>query len=435
MGHFSIFWFVIIFAISCLIFGMVYAFLKEKKQKIVWAFACLSIFVYSGIGISYLNVDKSNIFYYVVFLTVLGLSFSLFSNQKIKITIRKQQFGYSDIIKDERFWNSKITKSIFSFVVILYILFRFLSMLYPVNHLSNISFEYDAINNLKNLTGENTSIFKSIAEYIKPLYYIGLVYLVKKVRYIACFLSFDVAVTLFSNSYFSRHEIIVIAIICLLLYFNGDLNSNYLTKSKKRKRIVSASLVLIPVLLYVMIALMETRSVSGESYNLIKLIESEINYPRHYFTIHQISPLVSGEDYFLHLLDSFIPLIPTPSYSMSLNISFSTYILGYGVEYSWFYILLPGIVGESILIFGELFFWVHAVILAFILSLIFRITQKNRYLIILFYYYVACVMKSARAGYEELSLTVLRNYIFTLILLVIIRFISNSLRYRQRNTV
>ena len=181
-----------------------------------------------------------------------------------------------------------------------------------------------------------------------------------------------------------------------------------------------------------MIYLMTIRTTGNAEWTVMSFFSSEIDYPKHYDTIgHLVGTFMTPKDMLLHILDSFVPVIPTPGYTANLNVVFSEKITGVSMNLSWFSVLLPSIMGEAKLIFGNILFPFHAIIIAFMASIITRIVGDNKKMIILFYYYITCVMKAARGGYAELSSTVMFNVIVVAVFIAAMKMIYSSF-FRER---
>lgn len=427
MGTFSLLWALVIVAITLFVYKIIKPFVRGKKNKLVWLVSIVSVCVYSGIGIAYSNIGKGYILDFFVYTLVLGISFALFSSVHFFVgeghlyaRLRSETIETEDV----EFWNSDFAQKVFTGIFILFFIFRFASLVYPINKLSSLSIVYDSINNLKNISGENTTIFVSLAAYIKPLAYIGMFYALKKVRYVAAFLGLDLLITLLYSGYLSRNYIICAIFIALMLYFNNDLSNTFISLSQKRRRIIISLGFLGPLVIYLMIYLMTIRASGNTEWTVMSFFSSEIDYPKHYDAIsHLVGTIMTPKDMVLHILDSFVPIFSTPGYTANLNVLFSEKITGVRMDLSWFSVLLPSIMGEAKLIFGNALFSIHAIIIAFMASMITRIVGDNPKMIILFYYYLTCLMKAARGGYAELSSTVMFNFITITIFIVIMKMI------------
>lgn len=433
MDSISFFWLLVVTVLTVIIYFLINFFLYEKRQKALWMCISVSTFVYSGIGIAGNTVDKDNTFTYLIFLLILGLTYKAFVSLKLKLgkksilLIRGGNTAY-ETSKDQQFWENPQTARIINALFMLYYIFRVASLIYPVNNLINFRIQFDSTNNLANINHENVSFLGSLAGLLRPFKYIGLFYCFKKIRHIFFVLLFDELITLINTGYLSRHNIVTVVIICFLAFVNSDLCNRYTSMSKKRRRIVMSLMAVLPALTYVMLVMMEQRISSGRSYSLSQMLLGEVSYPRYMKTIRNIAPIGGIRDFFLQLLDSFVPIIPTPSYTFDLNVTFSQIVTGIGSTVSYFSVILPGIVGESLLIFGGNFFWVHAIIIAFMLSMIYKVIGNNKQMTILWYYYLTCVLKVGRAGYEQLSQSIWLNYVILMATLLLIKLFINSTR-------
>lgn len=433
MGDFSVLWALLIVAITYAVYKIIKPFVRGKKNKMVWLVSIISVCVYSGIGIAYSSIKKGYLWEFTIYIVVLGIFFAFFSSVSfcrgggsIYAYIRPE---YEETMeRDAYFWDADLVKKVFIAMFILYFILRFGSLVYPVNKLSGISITYSAVNNLKNISGENANILNSLASYIKPMAYIGMFYAFKRVRYVAVFLGLDLLVTLLYTGYLSRSYIICALFIVLMLFFNNDLSDTYISLSEKKRRIFLTLGILGPVVLYMMIYLMTIRTQNQSNWTIMSFFSSEIDYPKHYEAIRSMEgEIISPKDMMLHILDSFVPFVPTPEYTGNLNVLFSEHISGVSMILSWFSVLLPSILGEAMLVFGRYFFWCHAIIIAFMLSMITRITKDNPKMSILFYYYLTCVMKAARGGYAELSSTVMFNIIMMCLFILILRAVNSTI--------
>ena len=111
---------------------------------------------------------------------------------------------------------------------------------------------------------------------------------------------------------------------------------------------------------------MTIRASGNTEWTVMSFFSSEIDYPKHYDAISQlVGTIMTPKDMVLHILDSFVPIFSTPGYTANLNVLFSEKITGVRMDLSWFSVLLPSIMGEAKLIFGNALFSIHAIIIAF----------------------------------------------------------------------
>ena len=421
----SLFWVAVVVAITGVVYAICRGFVKGRRKRMPLLALLATTLLYSGIGIAYKNVDKVNVLYFTVFVSVMGLAYCFFVNLRIKVFASE---GVPRLIDDTDLWSRKFTKQCYIALMILYIVLRCSMLVYPVNHLANFKLVYDSTNNIKIITSTGDSAVGAITTIMTPFFYVGIAYACKRVRYVAILMGLDALITLIINDYLSRHELVMIAFVCVLLYINGDLADRPVTLSKKTVRILLIGVTLMPILLSVLLELMSARVEGSRAFTMWEMVESEIGYPKHYARIHKMGTIAEVKDFFLHLLDSFVPILPTPAHNIDVNIAFSEIILGVKLTGSGFYIKLPSILGEAFLIFGESLYWLHAVVIAFMASMIYKMVGENKRLSVLWAYYTICILRVGRAGYIELSMTVLLNYLVFFAMILIIRLITNSWR-------
>ena len=214
MNSISVPWSIFILILTILIYVICKKFLNTSRQKALLICFCITIFLYSGIGIAYPQVDKFFIVYYFILILVVAITYTFIVHKNVKIIFSHARISKIRCIDDFSFWNNKNTKKTFEFFFALYIMLRIISVVYPINRLSNFSLVFNSANNINNLIGANVTWIDTICAWIQPLYFIGLFYVCKKVRYIALALGIDLFITLINTGYLSRYKIVVTVIIC-----------------------------------------------------------------------------------------------------------------------------------------------------------------------------------------------------------------------------
>lgn len=422
MDRISLEWAGIITLVTAVLFVLFWCQLNRGRQRTVWLAAVASVYVYSGIGIALKDVDKKNALYYFIYIFVMGAFYILFVRFRFKS--RSDFAAKMDRVLDV--WDRENAKKIFIALVVMCLLLRTASLIYPVNHLTHFGLTYDSANNINNLTGRYSTVITLLTEILGPFFYIGICYLTNKTRNVALILTYDLLITLLYSGYFSRHELVTVVWITILHYINRGSASLHRAAAKKRRRAIVSLAVVFPILFYFMIVLMESRIASHTKYSFSDFIIGEIDYPKYYQRIHQMAPMVATRDFFLQLLDSFVPLIPTPKYNIDVNVMFSEQVLGVGMYSPYFFVVLPSALGEAFLVFGNTHYWMHAAVIALMLSMIYKLTREVRQLSILWYYYVACVLKFGRAGYEQLSQSVWLNFVVVNVVIVFVSALYKS---------
>ena len=102
--------------------------------------------------------------------------------------------------------------------------------------------------------------------------------------------------------------------------------------------------------------------------------------------------------------------------------------LGLDVSDSSFFILLPGVVGESIYVFGPFLFFLHAVLLGvFIKFVITTFTSNDIFTYLYMYFIVSCSFMLARAGTISVYPIMVKCF---LIIVVVFYFVCHKKKKR-----
>ena len=131
--------------------------------------------------------------------------------------------------------------------------------------------------------------------------------------------------------------------------------------------------------------------------NASKLIEKESDYPKYYTQIID-ADIVSPNDYFTWLVTIVLPKKIFPVNAVSINDEFSMYISGLDRDDPYYSIILPSIFGEALLVYGLFFSWVHAIVLALILSVLIKFYRRFSKLSFLTIYLIVHVLSIGRGG-------------------------------------
>jgi hypothetical protein len=129
-------------------------------------------------------------------------------------------------------------------------------------------------------------------------------------------------------------------------------------------------------------------------------------------------------------------LLPLPGFlkfgygSYFLNREFSVQILGVEPSDTTFFVVLPGVVGESIYVFGPFFFWVHAVILGLFIKFVIKtFTSSDVFTYLFFFCIVRFSFMLARAGTISVYPMMLKSF---LILVIVCSLICKN---KQNNVI
>lgn len=252
---------------------------------------------------------------------------------------------------------------------------------------------------------------------LNPFFYLCLYKFRHSTIRVASLLVFSLYITYCKESYLGREPMLVCLII---IYFTFLYNS----PPNKRRTIIITSIVAVPVLcvFFVAYSYLRVGEELGGSIDfgdaMLLLLEQESKYPLHYDSYYNKSGELISK-YFEWLL-----LLPFPSFikmgygGTLFNELFTNIATG---RFSWesnFSISLPGIVGEGIFVFKNLFF-IHAYILAYVSHITMKyVTKYECFMFLYFYATFKLPMGFARSGTQGVYSTIAKALIFVLILYI-----------------
>jgi hypothetical protein len=325
----------------------------------------LFIYIYCGIGVGYATKHFYEYeIYYSLYVIILSWSLYIFCKKDIKIPISENINIFS--IKYS------------SAIIIVYIL---LSVI-PLAQSGNIgrlinppSVDLRSLMESKDFSQNQISnILNSIRVFFYPLFLLSLYRYVKQpIKLIAIFM-FTCYIDYCQSAYIGRGT--------MLLYFAFLVLYIYIVFPKTRKTVIVVSLILIPTIVtffesYLSIRLGGRADKLSFGDSLTALIGGETYY-YNYFDV-----LTGGAPYLINYLIWLITL-PLPGFlkpidlNFNFNALFTLQVLGQGSLSDITSISLPGLVNESIFIFGKYLFFVHAIIFAFIISVFYDSLKGNK---------------------------------------------------------
>ena len=375
-------------------------FVKNVKVKLLLVLLLLSTFFYSGYGIAYWEVNNSYFKDYVLYIVALVLPIVLLFRKKKE---KRRAFSYLD-----RFLlrNTKLLK----YATYLYLLCLFIPLIYPEFRL----FEMLKIG-FRGLTGfydlrmqYKGSSFIAVIDSLKiftfPFFmaYIILFPRKKGIRYKSFFLFLlSILFTYMRYGYFSRYQIIMNVLFVYTLLFSIK-KFEYRLNVKQILFVGLISILSVPFL-YAYIFIRGGNEIEM-NYSFLEiskmLIDSEAYYPIFYdhILISQEITSLNPMSYILWLIFLPIPsfLWPNKPIISSDIFTYSVTGLHYGDEgYSS---LLPSILGDAYMYFGEHWFMVHALIVGSIIAILLRYLFNHKTMLFYSIYFIIYIMVIGRAG-------------------------------------
>lgn len=370
--------------------------LKERQDKIFLVILNLTVYLYSGFGLCYVATTEAIVIFYLFFVLVLNFSLVFFLNREGKVEIIDYQ-------KANFFFDSKWGKKFVNIAVILmFVLIIIQLFTLGVGVKDFLNFEIFDLTNIfikEANVRENTLsyVLDLLQKLLTPFLFIKLYDLVQDRKRFVSILVFLLWIYLeaLKTGYIGRYKIVIYSLfVCyLLLVKEGSM------LMRKFIPIIVVFILAMPLLLaYEDYRL--GRDISLD-YNYVvnasKLIEKESDYPKYYTQIID-ADIVSPIDYFTWLVTIVLPKKIFPLNAVSINDEFSMYISGLDRDDPYYSIILPSIFGEALLVYGLFFSWVHAIVLALILSVLIKFYRRFSKLSFLTIYLIVHVISIGRGG-------------------------------------
>lgn len=405
---------------------ILYPKLKGIK-RVYFLFSAVSIFVYSGIGVSIFANDF--LAQYLIFSTVYVFTLYFVMLDK-KNKCNQKGFNSVSLLLNKKsglewFVNVGTFLFLLTYVICLLVPEMRLSQLWnPPSPLLIGKFDRIATQQshvLLNLT--NTLRIVLLPFFMIKLYIWKLRRkIVKGLSFILLWLYLD----FLSVLYIGRYEMVV-GMIFIVFYILAD-NQTLLLKKKHFLLIGIGFIVSLPFLASYQFSRLGA-SVGDLSFaDSLRILSGEISFPKYYEVAVEIANFVSPIKYLLWFIVLPIPFISDKSrVSLLVNRVFSEYILGIEYGAKGYYVLLPSILGEAIIIYNEYFYWVHAIFLAFLVGSLCKLLLKNRELSVLNLYFSARIVSIGRGGSQGFFGIVINS----LIVYLSLKYLAKGMHIRR----
>lgn len=379
----------------------------------------LGLCFYNGVGAAYVDVPHYYIVYYFGFLCTFAYAFLFFKVAFVHLSFRSGCLLRRNLSNIDR-------RLSWSLVIWIYLILHFLPLIYPEFNLHQIFSPP-----LPDIAAYSTriwhplevSVFLKLVEYVLilmiPFFYIALFRYRKHFSIIILIIILLIYLKYIANHYIGRGDILE-ALTTIWLTF-------WVTRPTKRRSLMIITLILSPFVLILAYYYSEVRlGVAPSNVDpkeaIMLMLESETSFPRNVGT-----PVIESEaradliDYVKWIITLPLPKLLTGEIKGArINREISELVLGVAVGERGYYGILPGLVAESIYIYGHYFFWLHAVFIAFLLALMIRLIEKTPQLLFLQAYIVVVFAYHLNRGGISGTLPILVNqflmfYVFVFI--------------------
>lgn len=338
--------------------------------------------LYSGVGAAYSDVPNYYTIYYFGFLISFAFAFSLFRHFFTTLSIRSGKVLQQHLhrVDTSRVWHS---------IVFLFLFLHFIPLIYPEIKLHQLIFP--PAPDLRSVfaarwESQEMDILRKLVDYacvlLTPFFYIALFRYRQRIMRLFLIIATLLYLQYVATGYIGRGTVLMaIGIIGLALWVYYP---------KKRFYLTILALLAIPFILvgsyfYAIIRLGGTPTDIAPTQAALKIVESETSFPRNVgMPIIESIQRVDMKSYVTWILTLPIPKILTGEIKGArINYEISEIILERKRGQSGWYIVLPGLVAESIYIFGNYFFWLHAAFIAFLAVFLIRLLEKTPQLLFL----------------------------------------------------
>lgn len=360
---------------SIIIGGLAVLTVRGFWQRIMLIGILSGFLLYSGIGIAHLEVPNDYLIYYFGFLIAFSFAFLFFRVAFVGISIQSGR-GLTRVfanVHNSPWWASIIwVYLLLHLVLLIYPEFRLHYLLAPppldLTTVWIAMFEPQEQNFLLKLIWYADIL-------LTPFFYIALFRYRQHIWRAGLILALLLYIQYVAGGYISRSEIgMALAIILLVQWVN---------QPRSRPKLMLGVAVMTPLLLVAFYVHTVVR-IGGivedlnPAHAIITVLESEIMFPRNVGI-----PIIEGGervcliDYAKWIIALPIPKVLTGEIGARINFEISEIVLGVGPGEIGWYVVLPGLMVESVYIYGNYFFWLHGVFIALLAAFVIRLLERT----------------------------------------------------------
>lgn len=412
---------------------------KNWIQRMYYLFGLLGIIIYSGISTLYIDFCDNYYIPYIIFQTLFTIMFVFAIKSKLIIGRDK---GAKILINNEPYYyepeysttEDYVTNTFLIICVILTFSYYFVQLVYPemrISDLWNISLSLRGIFERRAEQRDNAiyQIFYYLNMAGMPFTYI---YCYRKLKEGKWYVSVILLVLLYyvqiaTLGYMSRNELLANIVFYIIIITNRKNNEIKITP-----KLIIVCLIIVVAMIpflktYEMLRLGVNATNQSLSDSFYELVQSETVYGQYYdFCADNFKPVLIAK----YL--TWMVTLPLPSavfgfiknWGLQVNSYFTNLYTGVSVTSSGYSIILPSIFGESLLIFGNGLFWIHAMFLGFFFGRFCTMMQKNKELALYNLYFAVSLFKLGRGGTGGIISNCINYMVMYLIVMLIIKNVS-----------
>jgi hypothetical protein len=417
---------VLILLTEFLLFSLSFFLIKEKSTRMFIVLFFLGLLFYSGIGGSFVGVEATYILYYFIF-SIVFLVFFTVSSYFLK------SISTLAINSESRFSLESKWRTWPKFILPLYFFSLIFPLAFPRNRLLLLLSPPppDLVSLLgERFSGKEVDSVNKLISYLRllitPFFFLRLYSYRKRPAYIFLLLFVVLYIQYVNDAYIGRGQILTSGVVFFCSIW-------VLYPGRRRQILLLATIAIVPLLIF--FYLYQQIRINGKiaSFSIldavVSILQIEWAFPR------DVGSRIISEgarenilSYIIWIFTLPIPKILTGSLDVAtVNVDISKYVLGIEPGSRGFNIVLTGLVGESVFLFGKFFFWVHAVFIAFISALLLRLFSSIKsFTFLRVYMLILLIYNLNRAGIGAALSNLVNEF-----LLFYIFFIWNVFRIDQ----
>lgn len=410
------------------------SYLKKKIHKVYFTFFFLTIFIYSGVGISYKEIGYDNVFSFILFI-ILSMT-SMFIVFKIKFKL-----NYKDK-KDSRETSFFKTRSLI-IVVLLFFSVYFIRLMIPdfnlhlifnppQNDILNI---FQRMNDLRGLLILELFRLLNISTLVFFMIFLQRLKNRKKISWVIILLLLWVYFEFITLGYMSRYELVTYALFILIIFINKN-NDEYGVGKKHILLFGLVFVLIMPVLLAFESSRMGISIDNVDFYkSIMTLFFKETDYPKYYSFAEGLHNKSLWSRYFYWILTLPIPSLLAGSLKDNifiLNQFFTEHLTGILYGSQGYSVILPSIYGEALLLYGQYFYWIHAIFIGVFFGLTCKLLEKNNDLKLLNLFFAVKILSIGRGGTTGIIGSII-NFLIIYYLVIIILNMINFKKFKLKD--
>lgn len=365
----------------------------SQWQRLLLSGVLAGFFLYNGIGAAYPEVPGDYLLYYFGVLISFVAAFMVF---KVTFLSVSRQAG----LLLPRILKNVDTTPVWRWVIVVYLLLHLIPVVYPELRPAQLLAPRLVLlpTHLATRWGETgqPNYVLRVAEYasvlLTPFFYIALFRYRNRMYLAAVILLMQLYISFAIDSYISRSQVgIALGVIGLALW---------VSRPRQRRLLIVVATALLPLILmgnyvYAVVRIGGTVREIGLMDAAKWVWNVETSFPRNVAVpIIESGVRANLLDYIRWIITLPIPKILIGEVQRThINCEISELVLGIRRGERGFYIVLPGLVGESVYVYGPHYFWLHGVLIGFLAALVIRLLERtpqflflNCYVVMLFAY-------------------------------------------------